>query len=324
MQYAPWGWSRRFSRTPLLFRFTLTVHRLKLTLKILKMESLTFQISTFSGETCPRALLASHALGAPKFEPPATEPYICPMHQWHWQRDEQCYSFQPLTVLIWCLWCILHGAQPHCWTFVYLPLWLLEPCHVSLQSRRISEHALNYWPPSWNGELKKPGMSTIERPRLWGCGKLGKVCTNHNGAENWMNLSVTRQKCLLCRLCHVSPVTYSAVVFHSCQHSQAQPTWWWNWRSCFWYGGHHNILLQVQKWKIPNIKWLDRTPCAIDGACNANEWCLQLLLCHAVQVHPSVSSKGMTGEVPGLVITKTYLVYHLALSICLRAYPWGE
>ena len=43
-----------------------------------------------------------------------------------------------------------------------------------LQSRPSSEHALNSWPPSWIGEPRKPGMSTIEWPRVWEWGELGK------------------------------------------------------------------------------------------------------------------------------------------------------
>ena len=37
---------------------------------------------------------------------------------------------------------------------------------ASLQSRRMSEHALESRPPSSIGELRKPGFSTVERPRV--------------------------------------------------------------------------------------------------------------------------------------------------------------
>ena len=34
--------------------------------------------------------------------------------------------------------------------------------------------ALKSWPPSWIGEPRNPGMSTIERPRVWDWDELGK------------------------------------------------------------------------------------------------------------------------------------------------------
>ena len=43
-----------------------------------------------------------------------------------------------------------------------------------LQSRRISEHALESRPPSWIGEPRKPGMSATGRLRVWDWGELGK------------------------------------------------------------------------------------------------------------------------------------------------------
>ena len=36
-----------------------------------------------------------------------------------------------------------------------------------------TEHALQFRPPSWVGESRKPGMSTVERPRVWDWGELG-------------------------------------------------------------------------------------------------------------------------------------------------------
>ena len=107
---------------------------------------------------------------------------------------------------------------------------------ASLQSRRISEHALDSRPPSSIGELRKPGISAVERPsgglrrieeRGRGRGRVEEklslstppppppplpappfslvpialVCTNQKGGwDNRMNLSVIHQKRLSCRL----------------------------------------------------------------------------------------------------------------------------
>ena len=84
----------------------------------------------------------------------------------------------------------------------------------SLQSTEaFSEHPLNSWPPSWIGKLRKP---TIERPRTWDWGELGKggrgpgedssqfpqFARTKMAAETTvrMNLSGTHQKRLFCRL----------------------------------------------------------------------------------------------------------------------------
>ena len=79
----------------------------------------------------------------------------------------------------------------------------------SLHSRRISEQALKSRPPFWIGEPRKPGMSTIERRRVWAWGELvpiPSVRTKQNGgwddcADEFIRfLSNTR---LFCRLVYV-------------------------------------------------------------------------------------------------------------------------
>ena len=70
---------------------------------------------------------------------------------------------------------------------------------VSLQSRRISEHALESRPPFLVWEPRKPGMSTTEWPRVWEWASFFARPNLFNSDEpkwrlrQWMNLFVTQQ-----------------------------------------------------------------------------------------------------------------------------------